>query len=366
MKTKLHLLGAFLLAASSYAQAVLPYYEGFNYVAGSALIETGSNKGQGNWQMNGTGNASGAGNIARAFASPAWAMGGLPDPVGQALKMNGGNDDYLSIFTTQTANSTIYASFIFEVPTPTTNPTTSVTEADAWNNTAGDRFIAFGSDNPGAGPFESSAVFIRRIGTTQTYNLGITEGSGAATVIWDPTIFNYDQDVVIVMKYQIDPDVNPTGLSTLYINPSIPTTGSLEPTANNGITTADITTTPRPAIDRIRFQRNSGLNTPRVIFDELRVANTWQEVVGQPKLALAKNEIVGLNVYPNPVTEGKVYINSESSSAKKVAVYDVLGKQHIQSEVSNGVLDVSALSKGVYMIKVSEGDASSTRKLIIK
>jgi len=366
MKTKLLSIGVLLFAiVNSYGQVSLPYYEGFNYAAGTAIIETASNKGLGNWQMNGTGLATGAGNIGRIFTTPTWAMGGLPDPAGESLKMNGGNDDYLSIFTTQSANSVIYASFVFKIPTPTTNPTTNVTEADQWNNTNGDRFIAFGSDNPGAGPFESSCVFVRRIGTSSTYNLGIGETTTAASVIWDPTVFSYDQDVVIVMKYQIDPVTNPTGLSTLYINPTIPTTGSTEPTTNNGITTADITTAARPAIDRIRFQRASATNTPRIIFDELRVANTWQEVVGQPKLGITKSEIAGLNVYPNPVTNGKVFINSDNSVAKKVAVYDVLGKQLIQKEVSDGALDVSSLNKGVYLIKVSEGAATSTRKLII-
>jgi len=80
---------------------------------------------------------------------------------------------------------------------------------------------------------------------------------------------------------------------------------------------------------------------------------------------LSKNEISGLNVYPNPVTNGKVFISSNTSAAKKVAVYDALGKQLIQKEVSNGTLDVSGLSKGVYLMKVSEGASSSTRKLII-
>ncbi len=83
-------------------------------------------------------------------------------------------------------------------------------------------------------------------------------------------------------------------------------------------------------------------------------------------LGTTKYEIPGLNVYPNPVTKGMVFINSSKSENKKVAVYDVLGKQLIGKEIFNGALDVSSLNKGVYILKVTEGTAFSTRKLIIE
>jgi hypothetical protein len=90
------------------------------------------------------------------------------------------------------------------------------------------------------------------------------------------------------------------------------------------------------------------------------------KVVVDTPLKVSQNEISGLNVYPNPVSNGVVYIRSNSSDAKNVTVYDILGKQLIQKEVTNGSLDVSNLSKGVYLMKVAEGTASSTRKLVIE
>lgn len=83
-------------------------------------------------------------------------------------------------------------------------------------------------------------------------------------------------------------------------------------------------------------------------------------------LGVAKNEISGLKVYPNPVTNGKVFINSAKSGVITATVFDILGKQLIQDEVANGFLNVSSLSQGVYLIKISEGTATSTRKLVIK
>ncbi|MDD3003437.1 T9SS type A sorting domain-containing protein [Flavobacterium sp.] len=78
--------------------------------------------------------------------------------------------------------------------------------------------------------------------------------------------------------------------------------------------------------------------------------------------------IEDLNLYPNPVSNGKIYITSKNASSKEITIYDVLGKRVLQTSlnVNNKEVNVSALNSGVYIIKIQEGDASTTRKLIIK
>lgn len=76
--------------------------------------------------------------------------------------------------------------------------------------------------------------------------------------------------------------------------------------------------------------------------------------------------IEGFNFYPNPVSNGKIFISSKSMQNKEVAIYDVLGKKVQQSTMTSKELNVSSLSPGVYIIKIKEGDATVTRKLIIK
>ena len=76
--------------------------------------------------------------------------------------------------------------------------------------------------------------------------------------------------------------------------------------------------------------------------------------------------IEGLSFYPNPVSNGKVYITSKSSLAKEVTIFDILGKVVLQSTINTKELNVSSLSPGIYMIKIKEGEATATRKLIIK
>ncbi|OMQ12747.1 T9SS type A sorting domain-containing protein [[Flexibacter] sp. ATCC 35103] len=76
--------------------------------------------------------------------------------------------------------------------------------------------------------------------------------------------------------------------------------------------------------------------------------------------------IEGLSLYPNPVTSGKVYISSKNDLEKEITIFDVLGKKVLQAHLSSRELNVSDLVPGVYIIKISEENASATRKLIIR
>lgn len=75
--------------------------------------------------------------------------------------------------------------------------------------------------------------------------------------------------------------------------------------------------------------------------------------------------IEGLSVYPNPNNTGKVTIISRQNLEKKVEIFDVLGKKVIDVMLYTRELNISTLNPGVYIIKIKEGDASATRKLIV-
>ncbi|MBG6060270.1 hypothetical protein IWX83_000033 [Flavobacterium sp. CG_9.1] len=76
--------------------------------------------------------------------------------------------------------------------------------------------------------------------------------------------------------------------------------------------------------------------------------------------------IEGLSLYPNPVSNGKVYITTKNDLDKEIIIFDVLGKKVLQTTLSSRELNVSNLSSGVYIIKINEREASATRKLIIR
>ena len=81
---------------------------------------------------------------------------------------------------------------------------------------------------------------------------------------------------------------------------------------------------------------------------------------------LENTSIDGLNLYPNPVSNGKVYIATKNDLDKEIIIFDVLGKKVLQTIISSRELNVSNLSPGVYIIKIYEKEASATRKLIIQ
>jgi len=100
-----------------------------------------------------------------------------------------------------------------------------------------------------------------------------------------------------------------------------------------------------------------------VLFFSLSVSA--QEEKQQSKLQ-ETTVIEGLSLYPNPVSNGKVYITSKNDSDKEIVIFDVLGKKVLQTSMRSKELNVSNLSPGVYIIKIDEGDATATRKLIVK
>lgn len=90
-----------------------------------------------------------------------------------------------------------------------------------------------------------------------------------------------------------------------------------------------------------------------------------QEIKQQPRTQETAT-IEGLSLYPNPVSNGKVYISTKNDLDKEIIIFDVLGKKVLQTMISSRELNVSNLSSGVYIIKINEREASATRKLIIR
>lgn len=78
------------------------------------------------------------------------------------------------------------------------------------------------------------------------------------------------------------------------------------------------------------------------------------------------NAISGLNIYPNPVSNGTLFINTKLNAEKNITVFDVLGKEVLNTTTSANSVNVSKLSAGVYIVKVIENGSSASRKLVIR
>lgn len=83
-------------------------------------------------------------------------------------------------------------------------------------------------------------------------------------------------------------------------------------------------------------------------------------------LGVSQNAIAGLKVYPNPVTNGVLYITSDNNETKSVVIFDVLGKQVVKTSITDDAVNVSNLKGGVYIVKITEAGKTATRKLVIQ
>ena len=78
------------------------------------------------------------------------------------------------------------------------------------------------------------------------------------------------------------------------------------------------------------------------------------------------NDIDGFKLYPNPVTNGKIYIQTKKNAVKKILVFDVFGGKVLETVIRGKELNVSDLDAGIYVLRVTENKKVSTRKLIVK
>ena len=100
--------------------------------------------------------------------------------------------------------------------------------------------------------------------------------------------------------------------------------------------------------------------------DEIRVANNWSQALGGPALGVENNSISNITIYPNPVSNGKLFLSSSSNLEKEVIVFTTLGQQILQDKTVSEAINVSTLSQGTYFVKITEAGFTTTKKLIVK
>ncbi|RKE98501.1 putative secreted protein (Por secretion system target) [Ichthyenterobacterium magnum] len=78
------------------------------------------------------------------------------------------------------------------------------------------------------------------------------------------------------------------------------------------------------------------------------------------------SNIEGLSIFPNPVTNGKLYITTKNNLTKDIEIFDVLGKKVFTASLFDKELNISKLTSGVYILKIKENNITATRKLVIR
>ncbi|WP_179004400.1 T9SS type A sorting domain-containing protein [Winogradskyella forsetii] len=303
----------------------LPLYEGFDYTVGTDIGT------EANWN-----NYSGSDNpidvVSGSLSYP-----GLAGSTGNSVYIEGGFIDSELVFTPVTTGE-VFASFIINV-----SDLSNITDlAD------GGYFVLLGDFDarlwvhPDTDP----------VGTT--YDIALTNGSSGEN--FTTTKYNVGDSVFIVISYNVA-----TGAINGWVNPAGDDFGGSAPTA----LLTDTDASPSPFVDTFALRQDSAGETPAMTFDELRIGTTWADVT-PTTLSITNENRNNFSVYPNPVSSGIVNISSTNSEAINVQVFDILGKQVKNQTLTNNTLNVSSLKSGVYIIKITQNNASTTKKLVIK
>lgn len=304
----------------------LPLYEGFDYTVGDDLGA------QPNWENYSGGTTNPIDVVAGSLSYP-----NLMASTGNSVFLEGGSVDSEITFTPVTTGD-VFSSFIVNV-----SDLSNITDL-----TDGGYVVILGSFDvrlwihPDTDPVAT------------TYDIAITNGSSGSNFTTEK--FNVGENVFIVMSYNVE-----TGAINGWVNPLSADLGGSAPAAL--ITDSD--TSPSGFMDTFALRQDSTGETPAMIFDELRIGTSWADVTPTTLSTEDFNKNT-FAVYPNPATNGFVNISSTSNEAIAVTVFDILGKQVINQTVNNNVLNVATLTSGVYILKLSQNENVTTKKLVIK
>lgn len=371
------------------ALKTIPFYEGFaNYNIGdkliimnngaSAALPANQGTGLGSWSITPSTNVT---DDVTIVASPTWTNTLLPVASGNAITFAGSGIDPELKFTNTTSGS-LYSSILFTATDVTTivnattaaaatNPPTTVPAGVDPNKSTPTGIYSFLSEttdpvtNVVTTGYSADVMFRKVFGTPNKFNLGLSKSNNGEECTWSPIEFDFGTQYLIVISYENIGNADALQqVANLWVDPTTNTDPIPTPTLSQNNPTTSVS---RDHIDRIKILQASSTSTPLTIIDEIRVANNWgQALGGAATLGLVNNSVSNLTLYPNPVSNGKLFISSSSNLEKEVAIYTTLGQQVLQDKTVSEAINVSNLSQGTYFVKITEAGLTNTKKLIIK
>ena len=316
----------------------LPIYESFDQAVGSDLSAAP-------YWINASNSTDEIKVVASAIANP-YSSEQFPDPINNSVNFAGvGSDSYI-VFP-ETSAGVVYSSFIF-----------SVTDVTTLTKAAGGYFAALTTPN---GSFASRLWIKADTAEADKFKIGVSSGSAAE--VYETNLHVANEAIFVVLGYDFT-----TNEVKVWINPDHTTFGGAVAPASTLTDAAEEDKIPEN-LGRFLIRQDSGTETPEINLDELRISTSWADVAPSGATAsLSNNTIEGFSIYPNPVNNNTFTITSNSNSKKAFAVFNLLGKQVLSSSFT-GVksdVDVSNISSGMYILKVTEDGKTATKKLVIK
>ena len=317
------------------ACATLPFLDTFDYTVGSSLSDDDA------WTDLNSGD-----NL--VVASESLDYTGLQASIGNSITFDETGAEAYTEFADITSGS-VYASFLFKVIDFQTGSSPDLTDGGYFAALAG-----------GTTSYDAR-LWVRPNPDTNGTTFDIGFGHETSNPTFTSETYNLGDVVFVVMSYDID-----NGQTNVWINPDVSTFGNTSPSATISSTE---TNNPASKINLFILRQDSNNETPFLQIDELRIDTSWSSVTPASGTAsTSNNTITGFNAYPNPVKGNSLTVTTSSTEAKTVNIFNVLGRKVFSQRFSsmNKTMDISGISSGVYIMKVSEGNNIATKKLIIE
>ena len=183
---------------------------------------------------------------------------------------------------------------------------------------AGGVYVVFGGGSPAAGGFGNAMV-----DTASSSSLNLTNGGEVITI-------KDAQDNVIIVLDTATFNVNFADNQSVTRSPEITGDFVLHTTA-----AANALFSPGTAAD------GSSLSTDKVVNFEFKM-------------------------YPNPVSNGMLNISTMDQNDLTITIFDLAGTPVLNRSLTSNRVNISKLSSGFYIVKVSNNSLSSVKKLIVQ
>lgn len=82
-------------------------------------------------------------------------------------------------------------------------------------------------------------------------------------------------------------------------------------------------------------------------------------------LSIDNFDATKFNIYPNPNHSGSLYITTLLEGNVDVSIFDMLGKEVIKTKLTNNTVNVSILKSGIYIVILTQDNATLSTKLIV-
>lgn len=334
-----------LLSPAVWGQATLPFYDGFNYPAGSTL------GGQGTWVNNNSGDSI-------LIAAGSLSYTGYPASSGNKITFDGAGVDPTTLFE-KDSTGTVYYSYLLKVT--------------AVGGMTAEGYCSGYYQSPTSA---TSATIVWIKPDASGFDFGLSTRLTSVKAYTGSTR-SLNTTYLIVASYKfIDGATNDS--SYLWINPDASTFGKTQPaptlgTVNN---TTDLT-----GLMRFFVRQDLANTTPFVEMDELRIGTTWAQVtsagaatgVNELETGLVPREFRLEQNYPNPFNPStNIRFSIASTSGVTLKVFDMLGREMaalVNETMAPGTYsvkwDASAAPSGIYFYTVHAGNYFETKRMVL-